>query len=158
MAGAGGMILAMVMAVQAASAQPAPTPPQSGTTVAPERFSVLASPAPPCPETRDEKGDIIVCAANSQQQRLPLPDDTGPPDGPTASNPYKTGIGALNSAATPCPISRDCIVGFGPPIVPMVKGAVDLAKKAFAKKPDKKGRVPIDLNDEPISTAGKILP
>jgi hypothetical protein len=151
------MILALLMMAQAASAQAAQPAPAPKAQAAPERFSVLADPAPPCPETRDEKGDIIVCAANSQQQRLPLPDEA-PPEGPTPSNPYKTGAGALAATNTPCAISRDCIVGFGPPIVPMVKGAVDLAKKAFAKKPDKTGRVPIDLNDEPVSTAGKILP
>jgi hypothetical protein len=151
------MILVLLMMAQAASAQSAPPPAAPAAPAAPERFSVLVDAAPPCPESRDEKGDIIVCAANSQQQRLPLPDEA-PPEGPTPSNPYQTGAGALNAAATPCPISRDCIVGFGPPIVPMVKGAVDLAKKAFAKKPDKTGRVAIDLNDQPVSTAGKILP
>ena len=149
------MILALLMMAQAASAQASP---QAPAPAAPERFSVLVDPAPPCPESRNENGDIIVCAATNQQQRLPLPDDVGPPDGPTPSNPYQTGAGALNATATPCPISHDCIVGFGPPIVPMVKGAVDLAKKAFAKKPDKTGRVPIDLSDGPPDTAGKILP
>ena len=149
------MILALLMMAQAASAQVAP--PAARAQPAPERFSVLTDATPPCPESRDEKGDIIVCAANSQQQRLPLPDEA-PPEGPVPSNPYKTGAGALAATNTPCAISRNCIVGFGPPIVPMVKGAVDLAKKAFAKKPDKTGRVPIDLNDEPVSTAGKVLP
>jgi hypothetical protein len=151
------MILALLLMAQATSAQAAPQAAAPKAQAAPERFSVLADPAPPCPETRDEKGDIVVCAVNNQQQRLPLPDDA-PPEGPTPSNPYQTGTGALNAAATPCPISHSCIVGFGPPIGPMVKGAVDLAKKAFAKKPDKTGRVAIDLDDEPVSTAGKILP
>jgi hypothetical protein len=151
------MILALLMMAQEAAAQPLPQAPAPKAQAGPDRFSVLVDAAPPCPESRDEKGDIIVCAVNSQQQRLPLPDEALP-EGPTPSNPYQTGTGALNAAATPCPISHDCVVGFGPPIVPMVKGAVDLAKKAFAKKPDKTGRVPIDLGDEPVSTAGKILP
>ena len=147
------MILAILMAAQVVSAPAAPP-----VNAAPERFSILVDPSPPCPQARDEKGDIIVCAVNNQQQRLPLPDDTGPPDGPAPSNPYKTGAGALAAEGTPCAISHSCIVGFGPPIVPMVKGAVDLAKKAFAKKPDKTGRVAIDLSDAPPATAGKVLP
>ena len=81
------------------------------------------------------------------------------------SNPYLTGSGALAAMDTPCPISRNCVVGFGPPIVPMIKGAVDLAKRALARKPDKAGRVAIparragpDGNAPALSsTASRIL-
>ncbi|MDB5703131.1 MAG: hypothetical protein JWN66_247, partial [Sphingomonas bacterium] len=59
---------------------------------------------------------------------------------------------------TPCAAHQGgCTVGFGPPIVPLVMGAVDLAKGLFKKHPDKSNRVPIPLDDPgPISTEGKI--
>ena len=94
-------------------------------------------------------------ARNDPQPSPRLPDpDSVPSKGPVKSNPYLTGAGALAAMATPCPISRNCVVGFGPPIVPMIKGAVDLAKRAFAKKPDKTGRVaiPLDAADPPTGT------
>jgi hypothetical protein len=39
----------------------------------------------------------------------------------------------------------------------MVKGAIDLAKKVFAKKTDKTGRVAIPLDDSDKPT-GQLLP
>jgi len=38
-------------------------------------------------------------------------------------------------------------VGFGPPIVPMAIAAAKALKSAFAKKPDKRGRIAIPLDD-----------
>lgn len=124
----------------------------------PDRWSILApTPTEPCvPERKPgDKDDIIICADAQPSPRLPDPDSV-PSSGPTPSNPYLTGSGALAATATPCAISRNCIVGFGPPIVPLVKGAVGLAKRAFAKKPDKTGRVAIPLDDPPPT--GKLLP
>jgi hypothetical protein len=123
----------------------------------PEKFSILADQSV-C-GTRDAHGDIIVCSSSVQgTQRLPLPGDTGPPAGPAPSNPYLRPDVALNNSRD-CSASRDCIVGFGPPVVPMIKGAVDLAKQAFAKKPDKTGRVAIDLNDPPpVDAQARVLP
>jgi len=129
------------------------------TPPVPEKFSILVSAEPPCQRAPGslDKGDIVICAPADQQQRLPLRDERGPPEGPIASNPYLRPDVALNNAE-PCAI-HGCLVGFGPPIVPMVKGAVDLAKKAFAKKPDKSGRVSIDLNEPtPPDAESKILP
>jgi hypothetical protein len=123
-----------------------------------ERWSILVpTPSEPCvPERKPgDKDDIIICANTQPSPRLPDPDSV-PSSGPTPSNPYLTGSGALAAAETPCAISHNCVVGFGPPIVPLVKGAVGLAKHAFAKKPDKTGRVAIPL-DDPAPT-GKLLP
>jgi hypothetical protein len=127
----------------------------------PERFSILApSPGAACvPERRPgDPDDIVICSRADAQASLRLPDpDSVPSDGPVKSNPYLTGSGALANMATPCPISRSCVVGFGPPIVPMIKGAVDVAKRTFAKKPDKTGRVAIPLDDSDAPT-GRIEP
>lgn len=144
------MIL-LAFALQTAAAAPAPVP---------ERFSILVPVADePCARRpgKDADGhDIVVCGNPLPSQKLPYPDEVIP-DGPVPSNPYKTGSGALAAEATPCPISRNCVVGFGPPIVPMIKGAVGLAKRAFAKKPDKTGRVAIPLDDTDAPT-GHIEP
>ena len=147
------MIPALLLLLQSSSADVVPPVPQ--------KFSVLVDAAPPCeraPGSRTDQGDIVVCAPVDQAERLPLRDERGPPDGPAPSNPYRTGEAALDNSR-PCSASHDCIVGFGPPIVPMIKGAADLAKKAFGKKPDKTGRVPIDLGDPtPKDTASRVLP
>jgi hypothetical protein len=148
--------LPLFLALQAAAAAAAP-PPQTPATDTPERFSILVPVAnEPCVRRLDGK-DIVVCGNPLPSQTLPYPEEITP-DGPVPSNPYKSGAGALAAQSTPCPISRNCIVGFGPPLVPMIKGAADLAKKAFAKKPDKTGRVAIPLDDTPPSTEGKLLP
>lgn len=149
--------LLLLLAFQAAA-----TPQASATNAdTPERFSILVPVAnEPCVRRVDGKGadgkDIVVCGNPLPSQTLPYPDEI-PPDGPVPSNPYANGSGALAAEGTPCPISRSCVVGFGPPLVPLIKGAADLAKKAFAKKPDKTGRVPIPLDDTPPSTEGKLL-
>ncbi len=140
-------MIALLLLLQ--SAAPAAAPPQ------PERWSILTpAPGQSCvPERRPgDKEDIVVCGDPDPQTSLRLPDpDSVPSSGPVKSNPYLTGSGALAAMDTPCQISRSCVVGFGPPIVPMIKGAVDVAKRAFRKKPDKAGRVaiPIDGSDAP---------
>ena len=142
-------MIALALLLQSATALPAATPPQ------PERWSILVpAPTEPCvPERRPgDRDDILICANARPSPRLPDPESV-PSGGPMKSNPYMTGTGALAAMDTPCPISRNCVVGFGPPIVPMIKGAVDLAKRAFAKKPDKTGRVAIPLDDpQPTGT------
>lgn len=88
--------------------------------------------------------------AANQEQRLPLPDERGPPDGPVASNPNLTGSGALAAEATPCAARQGgCTVGFGPPIVPIVAALVGAVKSGLAKHPDKSHRVAIPLDDAP---------
>ena len=130
----------------------------------PERWSILVpAPGQKCVSERrpGDGDDIVICGTSDPQASLRLADpDSVPSSGPVKSNPYLTGSGALANMATPCPISRSCVVGFGPPIVPMIKGAVDVAKRAFRKRPDKAGRVAIPLDDSgaPMDTTGKILP
>ncbi|WP_375397975.1 hypothetical protein [uncultured Sphingomonas sp.] len=122
-----------------------------------QRWSILVPVADaPCRQRAENGTDIVVCAKSLPSQRLPYPDEV-PAKGPVASNPFRTGTNALAVESTPCAVrSEGCIVGFGPPIIPMIKGAVDLAKRAFARKPDKTGRVPIDI-DTPAPT-GTVLP
>jgi hypothetical protein len=148
----------ITLALQAA---PATAPPQ------PQRWSILVPvPDEPCRaarkegegDARDAAGkDIVVCGQALPSQQLPLPDEAIP-DGPRPSNPEMRGIDALADEGTPCAARQGgCQVGFGPPIVPLVMGAVDLAKGLFKKHPDKSNRVPISLDDPgPISTEGKI--
>jgi hypothetical protein len=148
--------LLLMLALQAAPA-PAAAPPAAPATNAPERFSILVPVGDePCVRRVDGK-EIVVCGNPLPSQELPYPDEVVP-DGPVPSNPYKTGTGALAAQGTPCPISRSCVVGFGPPLLPIIKGVANLAKQAFAKKPDKTGRVAIPLDDTPTSTEGKLLP
>jgi hypothetical protein len=127
------------------SAAPAAEPPQ------PRRWSILVpAPGQRCvPERRPgDKDDIVVCGTPDPQASLRLPDpDSVPSKGPMKSNPYLTGAGALAATAEPCAISRNCIVGVGPPLIPMIKAAVDVAKRTFRKKPDKSKRVTIPFDD-----------
>ncbi len=129
--------------------QAAPTAASTQTPL-PERFSILVDP---CAAASKDGSEIIVCggpAVNSP--RLPLPDERGPPDRAVASNPELSAVRALQLEGTPCAASqRGCQVGFGPPIAPIAKAAVGLIKSALVKKPDKRGRVPIDL-DGPVGT------
>lgn len=128
----------------------ATSPVATTQTAAPERFSILVDP---CAAASRDGTDVVVCggpAANSP--RLPLPDERGPPDHAVASNPDLSAARALQLEGTPCAASQwGCQVGFGPPIAPIAKAAVGLIKGALAKKPDKSGRVPIDL-DGPAGT------
>lgn len=119
---------------------------------APERFSILV-PVPPqkCAprQVREgEEGDVVVCAKDLPDQTIPYPDEYVY-DGPRPSNPEVTGAAAMAAEATPCAASQSgCQVGFGQPIVAAaVKGLVNLIQDAAAKKPDKRGRVPIDISE-----------
>ena len=149
-------MIALLLLLQSAAPVTAPSQP--------ERWSILApAPGQPCVTRREpgDRDDIVICGTPDPQASLRLPDpDSVPSSGPVKSNPYLTGSGALANMATPCAISRSCVVGFGPPIVPMIKGAVDVAKRALHKRPDKTGRVaiPLDDGDAPADVTGKILP
>lgn len=104
----------------------------------------------------DDRDDIIVCGQPLPSQKLPYPKEVIP-KGPRPSNPEMRAAGALEAVNSPCTTTlRGCAAGFGPPVVPMIVGAVDLAKRVFAKKPDKTGRVPILLDEPP--PASVILP
>ena len=132
------MIAAALLLLQAA---PATTPP-----AVPQKFSILA---PACRHD-DPDPDIVVCGSLEDAARLPLPDDRAPPDHGVPSNRSRTGIGALAATATPCAATQwGCEVGFGPPVMPIVNAAVGLVKSTFAKKPDKRGRIAIPLDDAP---------
>ncbi|MEN2787123.1 hypothetical protein ACFOKI_04315 [Sphingomonas qilianensis] len=121
----------------------------------PNEPCVLRAEARPDAQDAAKQKDVIVCARPLPSQKLPYPDEVVP-DGPTPSNRELTGRGALEAEGAPCATRMGgCQVGFGPPIVPIVMGAVDIAKRAFAKKPDKSGRVPIQLDAQPT---GRILP
>lgn len=138
------MLALLMLGLQAAT--PAASDP-APTSTTPTHFSILA------PVCRREPGDpdIVVCNTADDGARLPLPDDRRPPDHPVPINPNRTGIGALAATATPCAATQwGCEVGFGPPVMPIVNGAIGLVKSALAKKPDKTGRVAIPLDDPPL--------
>jgi hypothetical protein len=117
-------MFAAILSVLMQVATPSPS-------AAPERFSILVDP---CAATSKDGNEIVVCGGpEANSPRLPLPDERGPPDTPCAAR------------------QGGCQVGFGPPIAPIAKAAVGLIKSALAKKPDKRGRVPIDL-DGPVGT------
>lgn len=123
------------------------------TTPAPERFSILA---PSCPSPAGN-GDIVVCKG-VDSQRIPLPDDVDPADHGIPSNPDLRGTRAMALEAPPCRATQwGCTVGVGPPVMPLVTGAVGLAKGLVARKPDKRGRVAIPLDDPaPASTTATV--
>ncbi|SEM71429.1 hypothetical protein SAMN05192583_0961 [Sphingomonas gellani] len=130
------------------------TPPASSKQPVPERFSVLTQNCPPA----HSDTEVVVCGDGTSGARLPLPDDRGPPDHPTPSNPKIDGAGALAASATPCAATQGgCQVGIGPP-PELINAAIGAIKSAFAKKPDKRGRVAIPLDDTPASSAGRVLP
>jgi hypothetical protein len=116
----------------------------------PERFSILVDP---CASASDDKGtDIIVCGRPEKiSPRLPLRDFRGVPDRPMPSNPDMLASVALNGkpVGNECgAYGEDCPIGLGGYLLPkVVDGAVGLVKSALAKKPDKRGRVPILLDD-----------
>lgn len=116
----------------------------------PERFSILVDP---CATQTEDGNEVVVCGKSATTTpRLPMRDDRGTPDHPVASNPELSAVRALQMENTPCAATQwGCQVGFGPPIAPIAKAAVGLIKSALAKKPDKRGRVPIDL-DGPVGT------
>ena len=106
-----------------------------------ESWSILAPTDQACETRPSDHGDIVVCGSG-----LPL-FEKEPGATPHGVNPNMTGAGALAAEGTPCAATqRGCLVGFGPPIVPIIKGAVSALKSALAAKPDKRGRVPIPLD------------
>lgn len=158
-------MIALLLLAQAAAAPP------------PQSHSVLHRPC------TASDGDVVVCAR--RPERLPLPGERGPPDGPTPSNPDVTGVGAFDSA--PCAArQKGCQVGVdmfgagtaairlvGKLIDPdsccdrpgegtnagkLIGDAVGGVRKLFAKKPDTSNRVPIALDAPPPSTAGRLSP
>lgn len=133
------ILFVMLLAIQAAPALPVPQA---------QSWSILTPEATDCPESTGR--EIIVCApasGSNSAQRLPLPDERTS-DGPAPSNPNLTARRALDLEGTPCAaMQKGCQVGFGPPIAPIIAGAVGLLKDAFAKKPNKRGRVAIPLGE-----------
>ncbi len=122
----------------------------------PQTRSILVpEPVEKCRTSADEKTDIVVCDGTAATQKLPL-HEVDPYATPHGGNPNLTGAGALAAEGTPCgAVQRGCTVGFGPPIAPILNGAIGLVKSAFAKHPDKSNRIAIPL-DEP-APAGHIV-
>jgi len=140
-----------------------------------QSWSILNDPCASA-RTRDE---IVVCGQGAPPDpRLPLPGERGPPDRPMPSNPDVTGIGALNASVAPCATrSEGCttginILGMGTALIrgvgkvidpnscceepgestnpiKLVGDAIGGVGRAFKKKPDKTGRVAIDLDNLP---------
>ncbi len=142
------MLAILLSALLYGAATSAAPPAAQAAPAAPERFSILVDPC--ATQTRDGN-EIVVCGGpTAPSPRLPLPDERGPPDHAVASNPELSAVRALQLEGTPCAATqRGCQVGFGPPIMPIAKAAVGMIKSALAKKPDKRGRVPIDLGEPP---------
>lgn len=141
------MMILLLLAQAATAPAAAPDP---GRSTPPPRISILVDPSPACTPTPEGSKDVVVCAPTNQQQRLPLRDDRGPPEGPVPVNPGLTGSGALASEGTPCAAHQGgCQVGFGPPIVPILAAVVGAVKSGLAKHPDKSNRVAIPLDDTP---------
>ncbi|KQT32198.1 hypothetical protein ASG29_10210 [Sphingomonas sp. Leaf412] len=166
------LILALTLQVAAAA------------TPAPQRFSILVPVADQqCTRTR-APDEIVVCADALPSQELPLPAEAVS-SRPVPVNRDMTGTGALNAARTPCAARvGGCQVGLdmfgmgtalirgvqklvapnscceepgeatsaGKLVVDALSGAGRLGKG----KPDRTGRVPIDL-DEPVMT-GRVAP
>ena len=167
-------MLILALAIQATAA-PAP---------APQRFSILVPVADQrCTRTR-APDEIVVCADALPSQELPLPAEAVSTR-PVPVNRDMTGVGALNAAATPCAARvGGCQVGmdlFGMGTA-LIRGVQKLVApnscceepgegtsagrlmldtvagvgKLTKGKPDRTGRVPIDLN-EPVMT-GRVAP
>lgn len=148
------LALFTILAAQAVPVPVAPPAPQ------PQRWSILVPvPDEPCRRTAKpdgsaatgsgaaQGGDVVVCGDALPSQRLPLPGEAVS-EGPVPVNREMTGRGALAAQGTPCAARQGgCQSSFGPPIIPMVAGAVGLMKDALRKHPDKSNRVPIPLDD-----------
>ena len=146
------MIL-LAFALQAAAATQPATAPQSVATTS-QRFSILAKQ---CGQP-DDKGTIVVCGNGDTGNRLPLPDERDPAPG-RGANPELSSVRALELQGTPCAARQGgCTVGFGPPIVPMAIAAAKALKSAFARKPDKRGRIAIPLDDPPPTGTVTVKP
>jgi hypothetical protein len=163
----------MLPALILVSALAAPQETPAAAKPVAERWSILVDP---CAGARPD--EILVCGKGEQSQRLPLPEERGPPDRPMPSNPDVSGAGALAAASAPCATrSEGCTTGvdlfgggtflvraIGKVIDPnscceepgeatnAVKLVSDAGKgvgRLFKKKPDKSNRVPIPLDDLP---------
>lgn len=134
-----------LLAIAQATASPASPP---------TRWSIL-TPAEACRSQAVDGKDILVCGRLPSADRLPLPDERAPPDRPRqATGDYRDNSGG----GAPCSARLEgCLVGFGPPIMPLLKGAVGLVKGAFAGHSDKTGRIPIPL-DDPAPPVSRIEP
>ena len=164
-------MLLLLAALQAATPAPAPA------AAAGERFSILLpTPAAPCRQRLPDDDDIVVCSTTEASQRLPLPQERSPPNGPVESNPNLDGRGALAAMQTPCAsVQSGCQVGVdvfgmgtavvrtiqkvvapgscceapgeGTSFVGLLGDVIGGVKGAAKKKPDKAGRIPIPLDD-----------
>lgn len=120
------MLLVLALQVAAQPARVAIDVGDAGRPANEQRRSVLADGCGNTPGTAD--GDIVVCGTSLDQPRLPDPENRGPPDGPVASNPNRTGIGALRAEATPCAATqRGCpgglnLIALGTAVVKAIKG------------------------------------
>lgn len=177
------MIL-LFLAAQAATPAPAPAAaPTSFSILEP----IANEPCARRGVKTADPDDIIVCGGKPlPSQKLPYPNEIVP-DRPMPSNPYMRGTGSLALEAAPCAAHiGGCgtgidLIGAGVTMVRLVQKAVapsscceregeahdpvmlvsDMVggvKRAVRGKPEKKGRVPIPLDDTPVSTAGKLLP
>lgn len=125
----------------------------------PERFSILVDP---CASARDAEGkDIVVCGrADAVGPRLPMRDLRGPPDRAVPSNPDMSAAVALNgpSARGECGLyGENCPVGGGGYVLPKLVGGAAGAVAGLLNPtptPDRRGRVPIPLED-PAPPAAK---
>ncbi|HEU0066061.1 MAG TPA: hypothetical protein VFQ57_02345 [Sphingomonas sp.] len=101
------------------------------TEAAPERrWSILADPyartalagGPPCPDSNP--GEVVVCARNTIEERLPLPEERGPPDGPRKVVKYLDG--AQGPSGPPCAADlTGCTTG-----IDLIGGVVKVFKAA----------------------------
>lgn len=143
----------ILLALLQVAATPAPV--TRATSAAPAAsFSILADP---CARTSGKTvgNDVVVCGASANTQRLPLPDERGPPDHPVPSNPELSTTAALAAEGTPCAAQqKGCTVGIGGPVVmAAIKGLATAvsdgiadAKVRKARKADTGKRVPIPLD------------
>lgn len=158
-------MMTLLLLVQAATPS-APAPPQ--------RFSILQQP---CASSDSE---VVVCAR--KPERLPLPEERSPPDGPRrpSGDPMAglqhSGDAICASRARGCTVGVD-MIGAGVAAVRLVGKLIDpnsccdepgqatdpvaLVKDlagTFRKKPDKSKRVAIALDAAPPPIAGRLLP
>lgn len=150
----------------------------------PQRFSILAPvPTQPCTR-RTAEDEIVVCADPLPAQSLPLPGEAVSPRA-VPVNRSVTGTGALAAEASPCAaVARGCqvgvdVLGMGTALVRSVQKliapgsccedpgegtstgqlVIDAGKgaaKLFGRRPDKRNRVAIPI-DDPVTT-GRVLP
>ncbi|WP_174298054.1 hypothetical protein [Sphingomonas bacterium] len=148
-------MIAALLLLQAATAPPtAPAP-------AREKFSILTDP---CANASNDGGDVVVCGRpETLAPRLPLARFRGVPDHAVPSNPDLSARVALDGPGigTECgAYGEGCPIGGGGYAMPaLVNGAAGLVKKAFAKHPDKTGRVAISMDDDPpVDVSQKVHP